>query len=213
MFSKAKYFLTTTALVGCMLYAGASFAETIKHETTTTETTTETIKTVAPTTTTHSSSETHWTTEQRSVVPAGTRVINFMEFDLNKNGILSLPEIGEMLFKLYDTDGNEIIDNNEYERRAAVTVIPMEKNSVVSYDFDGDGVADKVEYTYEMFMQDTLLTRFDKNKDGLSAHEFIDKAFLGADLNKDKAIDLKEWQASYIPSIERELKEKARFNK
>lgn len=118
-----------------------------------------------------------------------------------------------MLFKLYDADSNGVIDNNEYERRAVITVMPMEKNTSVSYDFDGDGNTDVTKHTYETFTRDTLLTRYDANRDGLSPHEFMDMYFNEADVNNDRMVDLKEWQGSYITSIDKTNKEKARLNK
>jgi hypothetical protein len=225
---RASRLLASTALAACLLQAAPSLGDMVTHETVTETPGTTTVRKTVTETTPGSTSvrttvtsdqpgetktEVHWRTEEHSVSATGARIINFMDFDLNKDGILSVNEVGEMLFKLYDTDGNEVIDNNEYERRAVVTVMPMEKNTVVSYDFDGDGKPDETKYTYETFTRDTLLTRFDKNKDGLSPHEFTGLYFLSADVNRDKAIDLKEWQGSYIASIDKKNKDNARFNK
>lgn len=201
-------------MMAFMLQAAPSFAETV----TTRETVTEspsgtTVKKTVTTDETVTTGTTSWKTEEHSVPAAGARIINFIDFDLVKDGILSINEVGEMLFKLYDTDGNNVIDNIEYEHRAVITVMPMEKNTTVFYDFDGDGKTDETQHTYETFMQDTLLTRFDKNKDGLSPHEFMDMGFLKGDVNNDKVIDLKEWQGSYIPSIDKKNQEKALLNK
>ncbi|MEZ0259933.1 MAG: hypothetical protein ACAH80_02930, partial [Alphaproteobacteria bacterium] len=96
---------------------------------------------------------------------------------------------------------------------AVATVLPMEKNIVITYDFDGDGLADKTQHTQETFSRDTLLTRFDSNKDGLSPHEFMDMHFNEADVNNDKVVDLKEWQGSYIPRLDKLNKQKAQVNK
>jgi hypothetical protein len=198
-----------------LLPAGAQAAETTVTKSVTertpdsTSTTSTTVTTETPAT---SKTEMHWETEEHAA-PTGARVINFADFDLNRDGLLSLDEIGRMLFKLYDTDGNEIIDNKEFERRAVVTVLPMERNTVISYDFDGDGRPDETKYTYQTFMQDTLLSRFDANKDGLSPHEFTNRFFNEADINNDHAVDLKEWQGSYTAAIDKANKERARFNK
>lgn len=89
----------------------------------------------------------------------------------------------------------------------------MEKNTVIKYDFDNNGLADKTEHTRETFMKNTLLTRFDKNMDGLSPHEFTGLSFLVADINNDKMIDIKEWQGSYIPAINKINETKALYNK
>jgi hypothetical protein len=224
---KTNCLLATTALFGLMLQASTSFGGTVVRETTTTTpngssttTTTQQSVTTSPVTTTTAttvtgttSSETYWRTEEHSTGTNGARSINFIQFDMNNDKILSINEIGLMLFKLYDTDGNQVIDNIEYERRAVVTVLPMEKNTVVSYDFDGDGLADKTQYTQETFSRDTLLTRFDSNKDGLSAHEFMDMHFNEADVNNDKVVDEKEWRGSYIPRLDKLNKQKAQVNK
>lgn len=214
---KTNCLLAATALFGLMLQATTSFGGTVVRETTTTTpngssttTTTQQSVTASPVTT---SSATYWRSEEHSTGPAGARTINFIDFDMNNDKILSINEIGEMLFKLYDTDGNQVVDNIEYERRAVATVLPMEKNTVVSYDFDGDGLADKTQYTQETFSRDTLLTRFDSNKDGLSPHEFMDMHFNEADVSNDKVVDLKEWQGSYIPRLDKLNKQKAHVNK
>lgn len=218
---KTNCLLATAALFGLMLQATTSFGGTVVRETTTTtpggSTTTTTTKqsvTTSPVTVTGTTStETYWRTEEHSTGAPGARSINFIQFDMNNDKILSINEIGLMLFKLYDTDGNQVIDNIEYERRAVVTVLPMEKNTVVSYDFDGDGLADETQYTQETFSRDTLLTRFDANKDGLSAHEFMDMHFNEADVNNDKVVDEKEWRGSYIPRLDKLNKQKAHVNK
>lgn len=214
MLYKTKYLLASTALLACMLHTAPSFSATVVNETVTESPAGTTVKkTVTETSGDSSTTETYWKTIETSLPAVGTRTFNFMDFDLNHDGVLSINEVGKMLFKLYDTDGNGVIDNNEYERRAVLTVVPMQKNTTVSYDLDGDGIADVTKYTYETFMQDTLLTRFDKNRDGLSPHEFTGLDFLAADVNHDKVIDLKEWQGSYIASIDKLNKENARFNK
>lgn len=168
--------------------------------------------TTTSTTANVTSSSTAWQTKEKVILPDGTRVISFMEFDANRDSILSRSEVGEKLFKLYDTDGNEVIDNIEYDRKAVITVHPIEKETVVTYDFDGDGLADQTQVTNEQFMRDTMLARFDENKNGLSAKEFMDRGFMEADINNDKVVDMKEFQASYNANIDKSLKTKAQVN-
>src|SRR5688500_8591460 len=83
----------------------------------------------------------------------GTKKVNFADFDRNHDGQLSRVEIGEELFFIFDTDGNEVIDNLEYTKAMVVTIIPMEKSEVFSVDFNDDGVADEETYNYEEFVQ------------------------------------------------------------
>lgn len=146
-------------------------------------------------------------------IPGTSRAIHFEDFDLNRNNVLSMDEVGEMLFRLYDTDGNMVIDNNEYERPSVLTFAPMTQTTSVSYDFDNDGVPDKTVYTYDTFMQRTQLSRFDHNGNGLSPHEFTGKSFLQADVDDSKAIEMKEWQGTYVASIDARNRADAALNK
>jgi hypothetical protein len=193
-----RFTKTSVAIIALMIGTAPAFADTAVQKTVTV--TTPAVSTSTVTTT-------------NSVSTTGPRAIGLLEFDMNSDKILSRDEVGHTLFKLYDTDDNNVIDNNEYERRLLVTVKPVEKSTTVSYDFDGDGIADKTQITDEVFMRETLLTRLDTNKDGLSAHEFADRDFMAADVNKDHAIDLKEWQGSYNASIDAANKIKASLNK
>jgi hypothetical protein len=138
-------------------------------------------------------------TEQSA--PTSGKIINLNNFDLNKNGILSTFEVGEMLFKLFDTDTSGSIDSAEYAFKSVLTVAPMEKTTVISYDYDNDGIADKTQYTFDKFTQDTQLARFDKNKDGLSPREFIDKTLTDIDTDNNHRIELMEWRNAYMSRI------------
>ena len=137
---------------------------------------------------------------ERAAQP-GAKTINLNNFDLNKDGILSSFEVGEMLFKLFDTDTSGAIDKTEFEFKSVLTVAPMEKTTTISYDYNNDGVADKTQYTFETFTQDTQLARFDKNKDGLSPHDFIEKMFDDVDTDHNGSIVLMEWRNAYMSKI------------
>lgn len=160
-----------------------------------------------------SRSEMNVTTTEKTIAPADTRLYSVSDFDLNKDGILSTPEVGEKLFDMYDTDGNGMIDNIEYEKNTVLTVTPVEKTTTITYDFNGDGIADEQEKVYESFMRHTQLARFDNNKNGLSAREFVGQGFLEADIDGDKMISKKEWQGSYNAEIDRSNKIQGNLNK
>lgn len=201
MFTRRSYtfaLVATTALI-C---AGIAQADTVQQ-------------TITTTTTTVPSRGPSWEsiTEVKGVPVAGARIIPFMEFDINKDKLLSAAEVGESLFKIYDTDGNEVIDNIEFKRRSVLTVMPIEKNTTITYDFDSDGRPDESQHTYQTFMQDSQLARFDKNKDGLSPADFTDRSFLEADINDDKVVDMQEWKGSYIASIDKKNVIEASTNK
>lgn len=157
--------------------------------------------------------------ETRQVVaaPGGVivapRMYTILDFDVNNDMVLSLNDVGVKLFDLYDTDGNDVIDNIEFDRRAVLTVAPAQKKTTIRYDFDGDGAADQVDTTMEVFQQRTGLSAFDRNGDGLSAREFTGRHFNEADINNDHAVDLKEWQGTYIAYIDHQNKQHAGLNK
>lgn len=136
---------------------------------------------------------------QQKEIP-DTIKVNFIEFDANKDGSLSRREVGEKLFYIFDTDGNEVIDNIEYTRPQVITLIPMEKQIITSIDFNDDSIPDDSSLNQEEFMQQSLLYKFDQNKDGLSARDFLAQVFWQLDDDNDRTVDIKEFEAAYIES-------------
>lgn len=204
MFSKKIFFACALALLPATL----ALAETTVIRETTVITPPPPLQESVTTTTV----TTQTATEAR--VPLGAPlVVRIDDFDVNHDNLLAMDEIGYTLFKLYDTDGNQVIDNIEYERPALLTVTPMQTTTKVSYDFDGDGMADKNVYTYDTFMQHSHLTRFDSNGNGLSPREFAGMSFLEADIDNDRAIREKEWQGLYVASIDKKNRAEAALNK
>ena len=160
--------LLTFAAVGALVAFSAAQAETIQQ--TTIETTT-----IAP----------------------GNTVLNVAELDVNNSGTISADEIGERLFYIYDQDGNEIIDNVEFDKNLNVTVVPVERETITVVDINNDGIAEESSYSMETFLRETRLALFDDHSDGLSAQDFIGVGFLNLDSNDDMAIDVKEWKSAY----------------
>ena len=216
MTNRTKYLLASTAILTCIMYAGPSYSDTVIHETVTESpggtVVKKTVTTEQPATTVV---KTEITTpgEEHIISGKGERSLSFVDFDLNHDGVLSMNEVGKKMFRIYDLDGNGVIDNNEYEQHTVVTVTPSEKTTITSYTIDDEGTADKTTYTRESFMEDSRLTRFGTVKEGLSPHEFIGKAFNLVDINRDHAIDVKEWQGTYIASIDKKNKINAETNK
>jgi hypothetical protein len=157
-------------------------------------------------------SRTEWETTTRTIAPPGAHVLYPEDFDINKDKILTRVETGEHLFRIYDGDGNEVIDNNEYERRAVLTLMPVKTETTIRYDLDGDGSIDSSKTTSAVFFERTMLSRFDKNDDGISPREFTNRAFKLADIDNDHMVDLKEWKASYNATLDARLKRDAEVN-
>ncbi|MDE1153316.1 MAG: hypothetical protein PW788_12330 [Micavibrio sp.] len=212
MFNKAKI-LASAAAIALIAATGAAHAETTVIKQTVAETPAGNTVVGTETTTTSSSSVTTHTATEPLAAAAGSRTIHVEDFDTNGDHILSTQEIGDALFKLYDTDGNQVIDNNEYERPAVLTIAPVAKTTTVTYDFNNDGIPDKQVVTEQQFMEKTQLSRFDKNGNGLSPHEFTGKYFNQVDVDKSKVIEMKEWQGVYIASIDAKNRAEAALNK
>ena len=64
----------------------------------------------------------------------GVNEIKFSDFDLNNDGLYSKSEVGEKLFYSFDRDGNEVIDNIEWNENLStmtVTDIPSYQNMIM----------------------------------------------------------------------------------
>src|ERR1700733_14752476 len=134
MISKMKYLLVSTAFLACMSQASLSYSDTAVQ--TVTETPDHTI--IKDTVTTEQPSsvvktETIKSGEQHIISGRGERTLTFSDFDLNHDGVLSMDEVAQKMFRIYDLDGNGVIDNKEYEQHTIVTFTPEEKTTITSY--------------------------------------------------------------------------------
>ncbi len=177
-------FLTLTAVVAVMSAAGPASAETVTTKTTVSQT----------------------------EIP-GTVKVNFASLDLNQDGILSRSEVARKLFYIFDTDGNEVIDNNEIKKNRVVTFIPLEKTELTMIDFDDDGKIDASSVNNDQFMEFSMLQRFDKDMDGLNAGEFIGHSFLELDTDRSHVVEPAEWRAAYIARVSPLVAAQYRYNK
>jgi len=225
MTNQIKALLATTSVLACIVYATPSFSDTTVRETVTeSPDATSVQKTVTHTSPDDSSVVTTQTTDVKA--PDGTvtlhktvqdstttdtRTVNLIDY--SNAGVLSPDEVGRMLFKIFDADGNGVIDSNEYERHYIVNFSPIEKNTVVTYKtHHGDVTKETTTTTYENFMRDTRLNDFVNNGKGISAHEFTGQAFNQADINRDHGIDLKEFQGTYNARIDAANRENEDIN-
>jgi Ca2+-binding EF-hand superfamily protein len=79
---------------------------------------------------------------QQKEIPDVNKV-NLIVFDTDKNGILSMKEVGQYLFDVFDNDKNGSIDNIEFKQKRFMTIIPMEKETTLQVDFNDDGIPEK----------------------------------------------------------------------
>jgi hypothetical protein len=200
---------TATAALALCVTAGTGFAAE-KSETVTTTTTTKTYQ--APPVVVEPSVTTTTKTYVQQKHLAGTQEVKFDTFDVNHDGVLSMPEVGEKLFYLFDADGNEVIDNIEFDQKRVMTIIPMEKHTLKLIDFDSDGTVEYSTYSYDDFVDVSGLARFDNDMDGLSAAEFIGEPYLALDKDDSKTIELDEWKTAYIKARHPESADQDRYN-
>ncbi len=151
------------------------------------------------------------TTVMQTEIP-NTKKINFSSLDLNNDGILSRAEVARKLFYIFDADGNEVIDNIEIKKNRVLTFIPLEKTELTMIDFDDDGKVDETTTTNEQFMEFSMLKRFDKDLDGLSAEEFFSKTFLELDTDRSKVIEAREWREAYNSGVAPLVAKQYRYN-
>ncbi len=158
----------------------------------------------------HAETITTKTVVQQENLP-NTNKINLTAFDVNEDGTLSMAEVGERLFRLFDRDGNHSIDNLEWSTKAVMTVIPMEKETLKLVDLNDDGNPETVEHTQETFLKESRLMRFDENRDGLSPKEFIDTGYEVLDDDEDRLINLEEWKEAYMEAVHAPVNEPERY--
>ncbi len=158
----------------------------------------------------HAETVTTKTLVQQEEMP-GVNKINLTAFDVNEDGTLSMQEVGERLFRLFDRDGNGSIDNIEWGTKAIMTIIPMEKETLKFVDYNDDGNAEVIQHTEQNFLKDSHLSRFDENHDGLTPKEFIDTGYEVLDDDEDRLINLEEWKEAYMESLHTPVNEPERY--
>ena len=139
------------------------------------------------------------TTEFKTVTTAVPSEL--LIYDLNGNGILEAEEVGEKLFYQFDRDGNQVLDNIEFNRALDLKFAPVEKTRVVTVaiDYNNNSIVDSQEVTQEVVMQRTGLDRFSTRSDGgVTPREFIGKTVLELDLNRSGVVELHEWKRAYM---------------
>lgn len=131
----------------------------------------------------------------------GTKVIDFMTFDIDGDGALSRDEVGEKLFEIFDRDGNEVIDNIEMKKPSLLTFTTMNKKTTEIIEYYSDDTPQKTKVTQEEFLRKSHLGKFDKGDDGLSPLDFLGTTFYRVNVKNDGVIDLYEFKRAYAKSV------------
>lgn len=148
--------------------------------------------------------------EVEPVKQPDTRTITVNELDLNQDGVLSRDEVGEKLFKVFDRDGNEVIDNIEMKTPSLLVFSHMEKKVIEIVDYRDQSEEKSV--TVEEFLEESKLSRFDKDKDGLSPLDFLRTPFNQVNVKRDGVIDLYEWKRAYAAIVRPKHMEDFNYN-
>lgn len=135
-----------------------------------------------------------------TVVTKKPAASSIMTYDLNNDGMLSRAEIGNKLFYQFDRDGNESLDNIEWNKPIMISLAPVETITITKMDIDGDGVDDNEQIEVDVFMKATGLEAFDNDGNGISPREFTGKSVLQMDIDKSGLIEMKEWKKAYKDS-------------
>ena len=138
--------------------------------------------------------------------------IDFMSFDANHDGILSMREVGDVLFDSFDKDSNGAIDNKEYDTPSVYTVIPMEATKLTYTDYNSDGIDEKITMSKEEFLERSNLMRFDKDMDGLSPRDFMGSEIKAMDINHNNLIEKDEWGCAYAAKVQPKVNLSKRYN-
>lgn len=157
-------------------------------------------------------SRVEWEKKEEPIIKPGAQLLNLNEFDGNKDGRLTRAEIGGKLFHIFDTDGNNLIDNVEYEKKLVATIVPVKETEKIAF-YSGDNLTpDKTITSTEAILKATQLARFDAAGDGLSPRDFAAEPFEKADVSNDRFVAIEEWQGAYDALIDSENKKKQLFN-
>ena len=154
------------------------------------------------------------TTVVKQVDLPDTKTFDFKSFDTNNDQIITMTEVGDNLFFLFDLDSNKVIDNHEFETKSVLTVIPLEAKTYTFRDYDDDGKYEKGDFTYDVFAKQSGLAVFDeKRTGGIAPTDFVKASFLEMDKNDSKVIEPNEWRDAYVQSRLPDLAKQDTYNR
>lgn len=120
-------------------------------------------------------------------------------FDGNNDGVYSTLDAADQLFRIYDRDKNQLIDNVEYVTAAPIV---LEKQMFVpvknTYQFMDAAGNVHTSTSYDSFLVETGLSQYVNA--GASPKEIFGKTINLLDKNKDGMIGVVEWRKAYLSS-------------
>lgn len=128
--------------------------------------------------------------------------IDIPALDLDDDGRIRREEAAEYLFYYFDRDGNETLTNGEYGADREISLLPYEAAAAPFVDLDGDGKDDGAVYTTETFLAAVMQGEYDPQAEGapavVTAKKMAGLSFLKADDNGSGAVEMTEWQKSWL---------------
>lgn len=146
------------------------------------------------------------TTDAVPAVPVGTTTttvvthpVTFYYYDTAHHNIVANAELTEQIFKIWDTDNNNVIDNHEYYNNAMVMYEPVEYSKRTYQDIDLDGLPEltKEEYTIRLQKLPGYATINTDKKEGVSVYEFTGFGFQAADLDDNNTVSYDELKKAF----------------
>jgi Ca2+-binding EF-hand superfamily protein len=119
----------------------------------------------------------------------------FNNWDLNGNGVVETNEFSQSLRKLWDSNENDTIEVAEWNMYSSIWL--KKTTSFKKFDYNRDNSISKKELI-QGIAEDSIITTWDKNKDGLKLDEFCHMAFTIWDNNNNGYIDILEWSVNWF---------------
>lgn len=128
--------------------------------------------------------------------------IDIPALDIDGDGRIRREEAAEYLFYYFDRDGNETLTNGEYSADREISILPYETSAAPFVDLNGDGKDDGTVYTTESFLAAVMQGEYDPPAEGaaavVTAKKMAGMSFLKTDDNGSGAIEMTEWQKSWL---------------
>lgn len=123
----------------------------------------------------------------------------FYYYSPNHKAIVSGADLNDDIISLWDTNNNNVIDNQEYYKGALIVYEPTEYTKRTYMDIDADGIPEltKEEYTVRLTQMPEYAKLNADKKEGLTLYEFTGVGFQDADNDNDNQVSYDELKTAF----------------